>query len=161
MLFTLRPLLLETKGLGPAIEAMMNHIGDSDGIEMRLEGADNGDVLNKTAQSVVFSIIEEALSNARKHADADVIEVRLGQEDDLFVARVSDDGAGFDTENMAIDYDSSGSLGMVNMRERAERIEGSLRLESTPGTGTTVTLVVPLTGQLRQAEDGSEETATQ
>ena len=161
MLFTLRPLLLETKGLGPAIEAMMNHIGGSDGIEMRLVGADNGDVLNKTAQSVVFSIIEEALSNARKHADAEVIEVRLGQEDDLFVARIIDDGAGFDTENVAIDYDSSGSLGMVNMRERAERIEGSLRLESALGTGTTVTLVVPLTGQLRQVEDGLEEAVTQ
>jgi signal transduction histidine kinase len=161
MLFTLRPLLLETRGLGPAIEAMMNHIGESDGIEMRLVGADNGDILNKTAQSVVFSIIEEALSNARKHAGADVIEVRLGQEEDLFVARISDDGTGFDMENMAIDYDSSGSLGMVNMRERAERIEGSIRLESALGTGTAVTLVVPLTGQLRQVTNGLEEAVTQ
>ena len=74
---------------------------------------------------------------------------------------VSDDGAGFDTENMAIDYESKGSLGMVNMRERAERIEGSLRLESTPGTGTTVTLVVPLAGQLPQVEDGLEEAVNQ
>jgi signal transduction histidine kinase len=161
MLFTLRPLLLETRGLGPAIEAMMDQIGESDGIEMRLIGVDNGDVLNKTAQSVVFSIIEEALSNARKHADANVIEVRLGQEDDLFVARISDDGAGFDTENMTIDYDSSGSLGMVNMQERAERIEGSLRLESAQGTGTMVTLIVPVSGQLRQTEDGLEEAVTQ
>jgi signal transduction histidine kinase len=161
MLFTLRPLLLEARGLGPAIEAMMNHIGESDGIEMRLIGADNGDVLNQTAQSVVFLIIEEALSNARKHAGADGIEVRLWQEDDLFVARVVDDGIGFDAEKSTAGYSASGSLGMVNMQERAERIDGSLRLESIPGTGTTITLVVPLSGQNHPLDSDLEEAVPQ
>ena len=82
MLFTLRPLLLETKGLGPAIETMMGNIGESDSIEMRLIGGDNGAILNKATQGVVFSIVEEALSNARKHAEADVIEVHLWQEEE-------------------------------------------------------------------------------
>jgi signal transduction histidine kinase len=150
MLFTLRPLLLETKGLGPAIETMMDHIGESDSIEMRLIGGDNGVILNKTAQGVVFSIIEEALSNARKHAAADVIEVHLWQEEDLFVARVSDDGIGFDPEAVRQDYESRGSLGMVNMEERANRIDGSLRVESTPASGTKVILVVPLARNGRQ-----------
>ena len=144
MLFTLRPLLLETKGLGAAIETMMGNIGESDSIEMRLIGGDNGAILNKATQGVVFSIVEEALSNARKHAEADVIEVHLWQEEDLFVARVSDDGIGFDLEAVRQDYESRGSLGMLNMEERAARIDGSLRVESTPGSGSAVILVVPL-----------------
>jgi len=160
MLFTLRPLLLETRGLGPAIEVMMNHIGESDGIEMRLEGTDAGGVLSSTAQSVVFTIVEEALSNARKHAAAGLIEVRLWQEDDLFVASISDDGAGFDAGKINRDNVSSSSLGMINMRERAERIEGSLQLESVPGAGTTVTLIVPLTTNNRESETNLEETVT-
>jgi signal transduction histidine kinase len=150
MLFTLRPLLLETKGLGPAIETMMHHISESDSIEMRLIGGDKGSILNKTTQGVVFSIIEEALSNARKHAEADVVEVHLWQEEDLFVARISDDGIGFDPQAVRQDYESRGSLGMVNMEERANRIDGSLRVESTPESGTTVILVVPLATQGHQ-----------
>ncbi len=93
---------------------------------------------------MVFSIVEEALGNARKYSKAKLVEVRLWQEDNLFVARVQDDGVGFDTEAVNRDYSSRGSLGMVNMRERAERIDGSWRLESAPGKGTKVTLVVPL-----------------
>jgi len=156
MLFTLRPLLLETGGLGPAIKRMMNHIGESDDIEMHLIGGDNGTVLNKTAQGVVFSIVEEALSNARKHAMADVIEVRLWQEDDLFVVRVTDDGAGFDPEIVRNNYSERGSLGMINMQERAERIDSTFTIESAPGTGTTITLLVPVTGQGQQEPDELE-----
>ncbi|MCA9921986.1 MAG: hypothetical protein KC421_06435, partial [Anaerolineales bacterium] len=80
----------------------------------------------------------------RKYSKAKLIQVRFWQEDDLFVAMVKDDGVGFDTQDVNQDYSSRGSLGMVNMRERAERIDGSLRLESTPGKGTQVTLIVPL-----------------
>ncbi len=106
--------------------------------------------LINAAQGVVFSIVEEALGNARKYSKANLIQVRFWQEDDLFVAMVRDDGVGFDTQDVNQDYSSRGSLGMVNMRERAERIDGSLRLESAPGNGTTVTLVVPLAKHGRQ-----------
>jgi signal transduction histidine kinase len=60
------------------------------------------------------------------------------------VARIKDDGAGFDVQSVNANYSSRGSLGMVNMRERAERIDGSLKVDSAPGRGTTITLVVPL-----------------
>jgi signal transduction histidine kinase len=60
---------------------------------------------------------------------------------------VRDDGVGFDTTDVNRDYSSRGSLGMINMRERAERIDGSLRVESAPGRGTSVILVVPLAKQ--------------
>lgn len=144
MLFTLRPLVLETQGLAAAIESVMGRIQETDGLNLRLVGGESGDLLSESAQGVVFSIVEEALGNARKYARAKTVEVRMWQEDDLFVARVQDDGIGFDTEDVNRDYSTRGSLGMVNMRERAERIDGSLRVESAPGKGTMVTLVVPL-----------------
>lgn len=144
MLFTLRPLVLETQGLGPAIDALLRRYSETDGIEMRLIGAEVGALLSKRAQVVAFAIIEEALNNARKYSKATLIEVRLWQTDGLFAASVRDNGVGFDTYDINRDYSTRGSLGMVNMRERAERIDGSLRVDSTPDSGTTVTLVVPL-----------------
>lgn len=144
MLFTLRPLVLETQGLGVAVDALLRRYSETDGIEMRLIGAENGNLLDKPAQVVVFAILEEALNNARKYARATTIEVRFWQTEGLFVAAVRDNGVGFDTYDINRDYSTRGSLGMVNMRERAERIDGSLRVESSPDAGTTVTLVVPL-----------------
>ena len=150
MLFTLRPLVLETQGLTAAVETVISRIQESDGLRIRLIGGENGDLLSESAQSVVFSIVEEALGNARKYSEADLITVRFWKEDNLFVAMVQDDGHGFDVQEVNSDYSSRGSLGMINMRERADRIDGSLKLESAPGQGTAVTLVVPLDKHGRQ-----------
>ena len=149
MLFTLRPLVLETQGLGPAIETVIGRLRESDGMNIKLTGGENGQLLNEQAQSVVFAIVEEALGNARKYARATEIDVRLWQEENLFVAQVQDNGVGFDLEDVNRDYSSRGSLGMINMRERAERIDGNCRVESIPGRGTTITIVVPLEKQGR------------
>lgn len=144
MLFTLRPLVLETHGLSAAVETVINRLRESDNLNAELIGGEYGDLLNEQAQSVVFSIVEEALGNARKYSKAQLVQVRFWQEENLFVAVVQDNGVGFDIQDVNQDYSSRGSLGMVNMRERAERIDGSLKLDSHPGRGTSVTLVVPL-----------------
>lgn len=144
MLFTLRPLVLETEGLAAAIEAVISRIDQAHGLPIRLIGGETGELLDEHAQSIVFSIVEEALSNARKYSEANLVEVRLWREEDLFVAQVKDDGVGFDIQSVNANYSSRGSLGMVNMRERAERVDGSVKIDSAPGKGTTVTLVIPL-----------------
>ncbi|MBK8987464.1 MAG: GAF domain-containing sensor histidine kinase [Chloroflexi bacterium] len=144
MLFTLRPLILETQGLQAAIEAVISRLREADGLNIQFNGGEYADLLDDAGQSVVFSIVEEALGNARKYSQANHIEVRFWKEDNLFVALIQDDGVGFDTQDVNRDYSSRGSLGMVNMRERAERINGSLRVESVPKQGTKITLVVPL-----------------
>ncbi|MFO7678929.1 MAG: GAF domain-containing sensor histidine kinase [Chloroflexota bacterium] len=144
MLFTLRPLVLETQGLQAAIETVVARLIESDGLNIKFTGGEYGELLDDAAQSVTFSIVEEALGNARKYAKAKLIEIRFWQEDNLFVVLVQDQGVGFDTQDVNRDYSSRGSLGMVNMRERAERIDGSLRVESKPNEGTKITLVVPL-----------------
>ncbi len=159
MLFTLRPLVLETQGLGAAVDTLLKRYSETDGVETRLIGGEFGRLLNKSAQGVVFAIVEEALNNARKYSRASLIEVRFWQADSLFAASVHDNGVGFDTYDISRDYSTRGSLGMVNMRERAERIDGSLRVESSPDSGTTVTLVVPLDTQGQVPDQGEAAAA--
>ncbi|MFN3762645.1 MAG: GAF domain-containing sensor histidine kinase [Anaerolineae bacterium] len=145
MLFTLRPLILETHGLRAAIEQYIAKRMETDPLPIRLEAPEGVDSrLDKDQQGTIFYIIEEAISNARKHAHASQILVRMYTRGNLFVAEVVDDGVGFDPRVLERGYEERGSLGMLNMRERAELVGGKLTIISAPGQGATVRLEVPL-----------------
>jgi signal transduction histidine kinase len=145
MLFTLRPLVLETQGLTAALEQSIQKSQETDpSVAIHLEAQPVENQMDLNMQGVVFYIIEEAVGNARKHARAHNIWVRLKAEPDAIIAEVHDDGEGFDVQGVTSAYESRGSLGMVNMRERAELINGILTLDSHPGKGTLITLAVPL-----------------
>ncbi|HID61674.1 MAG TPA: GAF domain-containing sensor histidine kinase [Anaerolineae bacterium] len=144
MLFTLRPVILETQGLVVALEQYLKQLEEEAGLAVHLEAPELGDRLNTEIEGVIFSIIEEAVNNAKKYAGARNIWVRLGFENNLFVATVEDDGRGFDVAEVLDSYDQRGSLGLINMRERAELVEGTWTIESAIGQGTKVTLIVPL-----------------
>lgn len=143
MLFALRPIVLETEGLVAALKQYAENLLQNDNLPVQIESEGYWDCLDIEAQGVVFAILEEAMNNARKHAQASHIWVRLAVKDDLLVAEVIDNGRGFDLEEVQQDYGTRGSLGMVNLRERAELIGGTLNIESVPGQGTRVMLVVP------------------
>jgi signal transduction histidine kinase len=97
-------------------------------------------------QGVIFYIIEEATNNARKHASAPHIWVRLRPfETGIALLEIEDDGLGFDVAAVNKSYDKRGSLGMVNLRERAELVNGLLNVDSAPGNGTRVQVYIPLT----------------
>lgn len=145
MLFTMRPLVLETQGLVSALQTLVEKIQEMSDLNIQIrEVGDAASHLNAKQAGVIFYIVEEALGNARKYSQASLVQVSLWIESDLFVIQVSDDGVGFDTKEVLGDYDSRGSLGMINMRERAELINGSLDVKSAPGQGTAITVVVPL-----------------
>ena len=91
-------------------------------------------------QLQLLFIVQEALSNVRKHADAGAVLVRLEDRDD-FTLTIEDDGAGFDPS--LLDDKGEAHLGIHIMRERAARIDATLRLQSTPGGGTSITLTLP------------------
>jgi signal transduction histidine kinase len=92
----------------------------------------------------VFYIVEEAVNNARKHAGAPVIWVRLRSfEQNIALLEIVDNGAGFDVESVNSSYDKRGSLGMVNLRERTELVNGLLNIKSAPGQGTAVQVYIP------------------
>jgi len=144
MLFTLRPVILETEGLVAALNQYAENVRENDQLTVIIDTERYQDCLDTDAQGVVFSIIEEAVNNARKHAHATRVSIRLSVENDLFVAQVEDNGRGFNLQAVEQTYGSRGSLGMINLKERAALIEGNLSIESVPGQGTRVILVVPI-----------------
>ena len=145
MLFTLRPLVLESQGLIAALSQLAEKMKDTYDTPVLLRGqADIEQYLDTNAQGVLFYIIEEAVNNARKHAQCQQIWVRLYRRETFVVVEIEDDGVGFDVGAVDASYDQRGSLGMVNMRERAELIEGTLRIQSAKGRGTKISVLVPI-----------------
>ncbi len=147
MLFTLRPLVLESKGLTAAVESMAEKMGETFDQNVLLDiSQEVVSLLEIDKQGVIFYIIEEAVNNARKHAEAAHIWVRLRPiQDDLALLEIQDDGLGFDVKSVTASYEHRGSLGMINLRERTELVSGVLNIESTPGAGTHIQVAIPLT----------------
>jgi len=149
MLFTLRPLILESQGLTAAVQAMADKMKEtySQKVVVSIEEQVTRQ-LEMGKQGVIFYIIEEAVNNARKHAAAETISVRLRQmEAGIALLEIIDNGVGFDIKAMSQTYDkrSNSSLGMINLRERAELVNGLLQMDSAPGQGTKVRVYIPLT----------------
>jgi signal transduction histidine kinase len=144
MLFTLRPIILETQGLTAALEQYIQKLEETDSTNFHLQAQPVEDYLDIDAQGGIFYIIDEAITNARKHAQPNNVWVRMGIRDHAFVAQIEDDGSGFDVADIQARYDERGSLGMINLHERTELLGGKLRIESAPGKGTRITVIVPL-----------------
>ena len=149
MLFTLRPLILESQGLAPALQAMADKMLETFGQKVTISVDERvASQLEMGKQGVIFYIIEEAVNNARKHAAAETIAVRLNQMDiGIALLEIADNGVGFDVRAVTQSYDNraSSSLGMVNLRERAELVNGLLQIDSAAGQGTKVQVYIPLT----------------
>jgi signal transduction histidine kinase len=145
LLFGLRPLGLETQGLLSTLQEYVGRFRDPSGVlRLRLEAPASIPRLPVDIEGAIFIILQEAINNARKHAKADEVVIYLYQEEDQLVASVQDRGKGFNMAAVEANYNSRGSLGLLNMRERARLIGGDFRMRSAEGQGTTVELRVPL-----------------
>jgi signal transduction histidine kinase len=149
MLFTLRPLILESQGLAAAVQSMADKMMETYSQKVSVTIDESvASQLEMGKQGVIFYIIEEAINNARKHASAETITVRLRQmEEGIALLEIVDNGVGFDIKSVTQGYDkrSSSSLGMVNLRERAELVNGLFQMDSAVGKGTKVQVYIPLT----------------
>ena len=147
MLFTLRPLILESQGLSAALKSMADKMRETYNQNVVVNVDDNiAGQMEMGKQGVVFYIIEEAVNNARKHANAANIWVRLRPfQQGAALLEVEDDGIGFDVDAVNKAYDKRSSLGMVNLRERTELVNGLLNIESAIGRGTKISVYIPLT----------------
>lgn len=145
MLFTLRPLILETQGLTAALEQYIEKMAEIASLSIHLEieaGIEN--YLSKDAQGTLFYIIEEAITNARKHAEATDLWIRLFKRGLSAIAEIEDNGKGFDVAAIEEGYAQRSSLGLLNLHERAALISGKTVIQSTPGKGTKVIVTIPL-----------------
>lgn len=160
VLFELRPVMLDSHGLVATLKEYVQKLRETQSVPLRLDAGGFNQRLPPKTETTVFAILQEAISNAQKHAEAKNIWLRLAERDKTLVAVVEDDGAGFDIAAVDGSYGQRGSLGLLNMRERAEMVDGMLTIRSVPGFGTSVTLRVPLSkdgvtaGQTGEARGG-------
>ena len=143
----LRPTALDDHGLLPALQTQVRNFGDRSGIESTFERHGEVPVLTPDQQLVIYRVTQESLSNVAQHAGANKVDVELS-----FVGRpilkISDNGKGLPVGTGTNGRNgnglsaTSGGLGLSGMKERALLIGGKLTLDSTPGGGTTVTLVL-------------------
>ena len=144
LLFELRPVILESSGLVAALSHYVQRFPTEDLPRVHFHGEELGLRLAPTAETTVFNVVQESINNAKKHARARNIWVSLKTLGNRLVIQVQDDGQGFDVAQQQDAATRRGSYGLLNMRERAESVDGNLGIASTRGSGTTVTLTVPL-----------------
>jgi signal transduction histidine kinase len=141
LLFELRPPALDEAGLAAALELFLADSFSQDGLDWRVENRLDGEPCPDT-RAILYRVALEALTNVRKHANANLVEVVLERRGVGVAVRVRDDGLGFDLP--APDAAAEpGHIGLVSMRERAEAAGGRFALRSTPGKGTTVDFWIP------------------
>jgi signal transduction histidine kinase len=136
----LSPPELDRAGLAPAVRSALDELKHEFKIDYSLRNQLTREP-GSEARTIAYRIIQEALANTRKHANASGVEVVLETEEHGLCTTVTDDGVGFDVE-AALAVVRPGHLGLKAMRERAELAEGWLRIESQPGE-TTVTFWIP------------------
>jgi signal transduction histidine kinase len=138
----LRPPLLEERGLVPALRETLDKFGRENGIETDF-AAQGVTEVPQDLETLAYRVVQEALSNAGKHAHADRIGVTVEAVAGQLRIEVTDDGLGFDSAK-AREYLQMGRVGLASMRERVELANGTFMVHSTPGRGTTVMATLPL-----------------
>jgi two-component system sensor histidine kinase DegS len=135
----LRPVALDELGLVPALRQHLTRCEHEQGLAVEFV-ADEGERLPAPLETALFRIVQEAVNNVLRHAQALHVIVTLSRDLDQVTVQIVDDGQGFD-----IQLPRSGRhVGLWSMRERVEQLGGQLEVHSAPGQGTTVTAIVPL-----------------
>jgi signal transduction histidine kinase len=133
----LRPKALDDFGLVPAIERLAEAFQEQTGIQVDFESR-LGDRLPSELETSLYRIVQEGLTNVVKHARARHVSVLLTRKDSSVAVVIEDDGRGFSPESAGAE-----GLGLIGMRERLALVDGTLAVESAPGSGTTLVAEVP------------------
>jgi signal transduction histidine kinase len=156
----LRPAALDDLGLAAALEALARRAQAIDGLDVTTEiefgrdeelhpgeAHDGGGRLDPELESTIYRVVQEALTNVSRHAEATRAVIRLTGDERQVVASVTDDGRGMPDATRLGPREDGGGFGTGGMRERAELVGGELEFSPAAGGGTTVRLRVPLAGR--------------
>jgi len=135
----LRPGLLDTAGLLPALEWQANEFQNQTGIQCRVKAAIRETRWDQDLNTAFFRIFQETLTNIIRHASASAVEVRLLDTAGHLVLEVKDNGRGISEDEIH----NTKSIGLLGMRERAALLGGEVRWRGEPGNGTTVSVRIP------------------
>ena len=140
----LRPSMLDELGLVPALQWLIEDMQARTGLEHSFEVQGDPRRLDSTVEVTLFRVVQEAIRNVEKHAQATSVKVLLMFEPEEVCARIEDDGRGFVPPKDLHFAVAQGKLGLVGLYERASRLDGTLSITSDPGKGTIVDVHVPL-----------------
>ena len=135
----LRPSALDDFGLVPALERLVDTFREQSRLRVDLESNLGDERLPSDIETTIYRIVQEALSNVVKHAEATQVSILLTRKKAAVAAMVEDDGRGFDPAGVGDD-----GLGLVGMRERVSLLGGRLRIESSSGSGATLVAEIPV-----------------
>jgi two-component system sensor histidine kinase DegS len=138
LIFDLRPMTLDDLGLVPTLRRFVKEFGDKTGTTARFHLVGEERRLPGNYEGVLFRIVQEALTNVRKHASAHNVDLTLTLQQHRAVAVVKDDGDGFDVVATEARQGRTRHLGLISMRERADLEKGALEIRSQLGKGTEV-----------------------
>jgi signal transduction histidine kinase len=138
----LRPTILDDLGWIPAIRFLAEGISKRSGLPIYIDATDSGRLPN-TIETTLYRIVQEALTNAVKHAKASNVRIRAWREELVLCCSIRDDGGGFDSSQAHTAPGRKG-LGLIAMQERVSAIGGTLHIESRPGNGTELSIRLPL-----------------
>lgn len=144
--FEISPPVLHELGLAPALEWLAEHLDGKQGLAVKLHAEVPVDPLPETMRVLLFKSVRELLTNVVKHANARTAEVRTALESGALVISVGDDGVGFEPETHLHPQGVAGTFGLFSILERVRALGGRLEIDSAPGTGARVRLVVPWPG---------------
>jgi signal transduction histidine kinase len=139
LVFQLRPPLLEKEGLLVALQHRLDAVEKRTGMDARLISEQLPSLPDQVSEEL-YSITIEALNNAMKHAQAEVVTITIRSDGGEVDLEVHDDGRGFDTEAAS----NGGGMGLANMAERAAKLNAVLSIDSSPDHGTSIRVSVPL-----------------
>jgi len=137
----LRPAMLDDLGLVPALLWHFERYSHQTGVDVDFRHAEVNRRFDPNVETAAYRIIQEALTNVARYAKTDQVQVRLSIYEDMLYLRIEDQGVGFDPELVMTRLDSNGLSGM---QERAVLLNGELIIESSPGTGTQISVELPI-----------------
>ncbi|MEW6033363.1 MAG: PAS domain S-box protein [Chloroflexota bacterium] len=140
----LRPPMLDDLGLLATLRWLLDELGRQSGIEARLEVLGTERRFHPEVELTVFRIVQEALRNIERHSHASKASVTVEFKPDKTVFSVSDNGKGFDVSQSLSDLPRSGKLGLAGIEERVRLLGGTVKVNSEPGRGTTLTVETPI-----------------
>jgi len=154
VLFELQPPAWEHSDLRTLVEDYVDNFRRRRGIAVDLETTGDGHIeVPEQVRVAVYRVLQEALNNARSHAKASQLRVRLDVHSERVCLEVTDDGLGFDVPTYLGQQVDRGHLGLLGMRERAAEVGARLEIGSAPGKGTRVLFEVPLSANSSRGDD--------
>ena len=139
----LRSPILDDLGLLPALRSLANEMKEYNRIDVELRVLGSEKRFTPEVELLIFRIVQEALSNIRRHAEASRAWVVMEFAEGKTRLTISDNGQGFELPGRLDDLPRSGKLGLAGIQERVRLIGGTLELQSTPGKGTTLMVEIP------------------